>query len=164
MIAELERLAAEMDASMTPIDYVCERTAQGVTLRQIARDIGPNIGHPDFGPGTLSSWVNTTENGKQKIAAARALAADSLVEEAGEILDDLAGTEMTREEVALAKTRADHRTWLASKWNRPVYGADQAQVNVALNLPGLHLEALRLRAQSVPLLPLAGPDVEVVSD
>lgn len=163
MVAELEKRASA--DGVTPIDYVCERVASGDTLRTIARDIGVNIGRPEFSAGTLSSWVNQDAGRKQQIAAARALYADMAVEEGQEILDELAGTEVTKEEIQLAKARADYRQWLASKWNRTQYGADTASVNVQVNAPLLHLDALRQRAlpvrASVVIAPPSGPDVEL---
>ena len=141
MVAELERRAREIDPAMTAIDYVCERTAAGDTFRAICRDLVDAIGHSLEG-GTLSSWVNGNADYRMKITAARALGATNLVEEGMEILDD---ADESREAVAKAKARADYRQWLASKWNRPQYGQDQAQVNVQVNMGSLLLDSLRRR-------------------
>lgn len=163
MVAELERRAAAAsteDEPLTAIDYVCQRTAGGDTLREIARDIGQVIGHPDFQSGTLSSWINSSPDWRAKIALARSVSADILAEDAGEILDD---ADEDRDAIAKAKARADYRMWLASKRNRAVYGADTAQVAVQVNLPDLHIDAMRRRqveAKVTPLLP-SGPDVEL---
>lgn len=172
MVAELERRAAEAGPTesgepMTAIDVVCELISEGGeegTLANIARDLTGAIGQT-ISPGTLSSWLNSTSEGKAKVAAARALAAHVLAEDSLDVLDQLNGTEVTREEIQLAKARSETRQWLASKWNRPQYGADAAQVNVQVNVPGQHLAVMRRRAiaaKAQQQLPPAGPDYETV--
>jgi hypothetical protein len=163
MVAELERLAAEMGEGMTAIDYVCERTAGGDTLIEICRDVGKTIGHNLQG-GTLSSWINTDQERRAKIQAARAIGAISLAEQGMEMIDD---ADESREAIAKAKASAEYRQWLASKWNRPMFGADVAQVQVNVSTGSLLLDALRQRqvtAVTQPILPPAGPDVELVID
>lgn len=169
MIAALERRAAEAGAD-SALDYVCEyvATAQG-TQRDLCRELSEDMDGHKVESGVLSSWINSTQEGKTKIAEARSIAAHVLAEQGMEILDDLGGTEVTREEVALAKGRAEYRQWLASRWNRKAYGQDTSAVNVnVFNAPGAHLEALRerakLRAQTTPILPPTEPDYEVITD
>lgn len=166
MIADLERRAAAMSTPEDPVtalDVVAEWVAGGGYIRDLARDIAKVTKQPcSF--SILSSWANHTAEGKQKLAAARMIQADYLVEEGQEILDELDG-EPSKERIAAAKARAEYRQWRASKYDRAKYGADVAQVNVAVSLPGQHLEALRLRAveaKTPPTLPPAGEDYEVV--
>lgn len=174
MIAKLDRLAQEMgpaeDGSMpTGLDFVCEYIAAGADEDGSLRTFASLARLHGFSADLLSSWINSTAESKAKIASARLAAAHVLAEQSVEVLDDLAGTEVTREEVALANARADKRQWLASKWNRGQYGADAAvQIhNTNFSLPEQHLAALVARKQvkakvETQALP-AGPDYEVVS-
>ena len=165
MLIELEKRAKEAGEGVTPIDVVCEWTAEGNTLSDLARELTDSC-KLTISPGVLGSWANSTKEFKAKLDAARALAAHTLAEQSIQEFEDLKGTEITREEVALAKAASDAKQWLASKWNRKQYGNDTAQVNVQVNMPGQHLEALRrraeLKAQTTPLLPPSEADYEVV--
>lgn len=169
MIVELERQAAAAGDGITPIDLICEWTVEGKTLAEIARELTECTGQT-ISSGVLSSWVNSTKEGTAKITAARALAAHDLAEQSLTVLDELEGTEVTKEEIALAKARADTRQWLASKWNRTQYGADTAQINVNTNITSAdaHLAALvarkQIQAKTQPMLPPAEADYEVVSE
>jgi hypothetical protein len=162
MVAELTRRAtAESTAEdpVTALDVVVSWVAGGGYLKHLAEDLTKVIGQP-VSVGVLSAWANKTPEGKAALLEARALDAHNLVEESQEILDDLAGTEVTREEVALAKARSDVRQWRASKYNRVQFGADVAQVNVAVSGPALHLEALRVRSVEAKTAPILAPSVE----
>lgn len=166
MVAELERLARLEDAEMTAIVYVCDRTAEGDTLAEICRDVGRNI-QQTVGAGTLSSWINSDHGRKGLMALAREASAHVLAEESVSLGDELSGTEVTREEIALVKERTEARRWLASKRDRQTYGADVAQVNLQVNTGQLHLDALRQRqvtAKTAPVLPPAEADYETVSE
>jgi hypothetical protein len=168
MLVELDKRAAEAGEGITHIDVICEYIAEGNTLADLARDITGKVGLT-VSAGVLTNYANSRNEWKAQLAAARALAAHVFAEDSVNVLDELAGTEVTKEEIALARARADVRQWLASKWNRPMYGADTAQVNVQVNLPGQHLDALRARAARAKIkatteqqaLP-AGPDYETV--
>jgi len=172
MLIQLEKRAKAAGEGVEPIDVVCEYIAAGAdddgtmhTLAELARELTKDSGET-ISPGVISSWVNSTKEFKAKIDAARALAAHVLAESSISVVEELAGTEVTKEEIALAKARSDTRQWLASKWNRAAYGNDVAQVNLQVNMPGQHLEALKRRAQikaSTPAaLPPSEPDVEYI--
>ncbi len=114
---------------------VLDRVADGVALTQIAKDLG-------VGRETLRRWCNKTPARKQAYLDAKSAAAGALVEEAGQILDD-ASVE-SGPHIQKARSRAEHRRWLASKRDRAQYGEDaKLQIGVALDLSGLHLSALR---------------------
>lgn len=174
MLIELEKRAAEMGEGITPIDVLCEYIAAGTdedgtlhTISELARDLTESAG-VTISPGVIGSWANSTKEFKAKLDAARALAAHVLAESSIGVIEELKGTEVTREEVALAKARSDTRQWLASKWNRPAYGADVAQVNVEVNMPGQHLAALQrrqqIKAETQKQLPPAEADFEVITE
>ena len=175
MVAELERLAAELGEGITAVDYVCEYIAEGAdpdgtlhTLAELARKLTDSTGQT-ISSGILTTWLNSTTESKAKVSAARALAAHTLAEQSVQAFTDLAGTEVTREEVALARGMADAKQWLASKWNRPQYGGEaQVQINnVQMNAADSHLAALAERKRikaAVQMLPPApeGADYETV--
>lgn len=165
MIAELERRAKDAGPEVTAIDIVCEWTAEGQTMADLARELTEATGQT-ISPGVIGSWVNSTKEGNTKITAARALAAHVLAEKTLGVFEELSGTEVTREEVALGKAKAEVMQWLASKWNRPQYGTEAASINVQINAGDAHLEALRRRAiqaKTQPLLPaVEGQDYETV--
>jgi hypothetical protein len=168
MVAELERRAAELhtlEDPVTALDVVATWIAGGGTMRALAADLSEKLGQP-VSYGVLSAWANKTEEGKAALVAAREIDAHNLVEEGQEILDDLAGTEVTREEINLAKARSEVRLWRASRYNRRQFGADVPQVNVGLSINGQHLEALRIRAveaKAAPLIAPPGVDYETVA-
>ena len=181
MIAELERQAAEMgpgeDGVMpTAVDVVCEYIAAGAdedgtphTLAELGRILTEKTGQT-ISTGIMSSWLNSTSENKAKVAAARALAAHVHAEASLTVIDELAGTEVTREEVAFAKERASVRQWLASKWNRGTYGGEaQVQINnTVVNAADRHLAAIaerkRIKATAQPMLPAPeGADYELLA-
>lgn len=172
MLIELDRRAQEyrneheLGAEFTSLDYVCEWVAGGATMRDLIRDMNTTaeLGM-DVGSGLLSSWVNSSKEGKVKMAEARAIASHILAEDGMDILDE---ADEDRDALTKAKARSDYRRWLASVWNPKQYGNQQPQLAVNVNLAQLHIEAMRKReiptVASVPVLPPNGPDYEVVSD
>src|SRR5690349_317393 len=171
MLAELERRAAEAGETedgqpRTAIDVVCDWIADGKFIAELARELTDAVGQP-ISAGVISLWINASHERKAKVAAARALAAHVHAEDSLKVLDDLEGTEVTREEVALAKERSATRQWLASKWNRGQYGAD-AQVQITnINAADAHLAALAQRKQiqakaQAQLAPADDADYEVI--
>lgn len=135
---------------------VLGRVASGDTVKSIASDYG-------VGYDTLRRWLNATPERKTGYLDAKRDSADALVEEAGQILDD-APTD-SAPQVTKAVKRADHKRWLAGKRDREQYGDDKAgaQVNVNLDLAGLHLDALKAAGSMADhLIPEA--DVEILDD
>lgn len=163
LIAELERRGKLEDPPLSGLDYVCEWVAGGQTMRDLVRDVNVTT-KLDLNLDTtlLSSYVNATKEGKQKMIQARAAAAHILAEQGMEILDD---ADEDRDAIAKAKGRAEYRRWLAGAWNREAYGQQQAQVSVNVNLAQLHIDAMRKREIPVvapqPALE-AGADYEVL--
>jgi hypothetical protein len=148
LIAELERRAAAAGLE-GPLDVIHDWVTSGQTLKELSLNISKTTGKI-VSAGTLSTYINSTPEGRQMITAARALAAAALAEEALELLDNV---DEDKNAIAKAKEQANMRTWLASRWNRKEYGSD-AGVNVNIvNMGQLHLDALRHRATVVRDLP-----------
>lgn len=143
-------------------DVIFDRMAVAEPRREIIKSfINPRTGKP-FSHGMLSFWIH--RGGEERIArwkAAREMAAHHLVEEAGEILD---GTEERNADdgpvildsagVALRRARAEHRKWLAERYNRDIFGTPDNTPAVQINLGDLHLEALQTAgSRALPATP-----------
>jgi hypothetical protein len=117
------------------IEGLFQKIEAGRILKDIAKEYGTTYG---VIRGITRSYPELLE-------AAREAQADTLVKDAGEILDEVATrTAPSTADVALAKERSKYRTWVASKIDRATYGDTPAQVNVgvALDVGKLHLDAL----------------------
>ncbi len=138
-------------------DVVLGRVASGDTVKAIASDYG-------VGYDTLRRWLNASEERKTAYLEAKRDSADALVEEAGEILDK-ANTD-SAPQVTKAVKRAEHKRWLAGKRDREQYGEDKtgAQVNVNLDLAGLHLDALKAAGSMADHEQIPEADWERVDD
>jgi hypothetical protein len=118
-----------------PTDYnaaiaqtICERLADGQSLREICRD--------DDMPGrtTVLRWLNEHEEFRGQYAIAREAQADHMADEILEIADDASNDWMTRkvgedevqvlntEHVNRSRLRVDSRKWLLAKIMPKKYG------------------------------------------
>ncbi len=134
---------------------LCERLAEGETLRSICRD--------DAMPGktTVLRWLSDKKNGdfRDQYAHARELQADSLFDEALEIADDASGDWSTdkdgkktldHEHVQRSRLRVDTRKWAAGKLAPKRYG-DKVQhtgdgggpIRTEVDLTGIPTDVLR---------------------
>lgn len=122
-----------------------------------------------LGKKALTEWLEAPERAALA-SRARARAADALVAESLEIVDE-AGTidpetlerVVTSEAIQHAKLRATTRQWIAERWNRDVYGAPKTTVQV--NIGQLHLDALRAvgsRKEPLPLVEVIDQEPEVI--
>ena len=128
-------LCVQIDSEVDGELEIMERVGAGETSKSIAESYGVSY-------ELLRRWLNLHPERRRAYDAAKADSADALVEEAGEILDD-ADAE-SGPSVQKAKSRAEHRRWLASKRDRQQYGDDaKANVQVNVDLSSLHLDALR---------------------
>lgn len=110
---------------------ILDRIASGETPGSIAKDISLP-GHGTISRPLLYQWRDA--GGQERREAwkhAMACRGEQLVEEAGEILDELAGQMPTSAEVSLARERANHRRWLGGKLNDD-YSDKGGDVNVAI--------------------------------
>ena len=149
------RLAGRIEADGGS-SAVIDRVADGETMVDIAKEY--NVSR-----STLMRWVKKDEARHDAYKLAKSESADALVEEAGEILDD--ASTKSGPDVQKARSRAEHRRWVASKRDRAQYGDDaKALVAVNLDLGSLHLDALRQvghmdQVSEVELLEDGPPDV-----
>ena len=105
------------------------RIAGGEPLKAVAESIGVSR-------QVLSGVLNSEPN-RDGLRAAREQAAQVFAEEALAISDAA-----TPQDVQVAKLRVDTRRWIASKWDRGLYGDDRNPL-VNITLAQLHLDSLR---------------------
>jgi transposase-like protein len=149
-------------AGVEPFEYILGRLESGEMVYEVAREMGGS-------ETMLRRWCYQKPQGRERWREALAERSHSLVEKAVEVVRELKGTEVTKEEIALTKLEVDQLNLIARAHNRPVYGNDQQAVAVQVNFGDQLLGALRIArtipgASATPLLPSAEPDVETVVD
>jgi transposase len=117
--------------------------------------------------GMVYKWVRAGGPERQaRMREARADSAHAHVEDAGQMLDELAERSPEAPEVRLAEARAGHRRWLAEKFNRDDYG--QPEQTTIVQIGELYLGALRRHggAASLPApanrLPVREAQIEAI--
>lgn len=141
LIAKLALLAAEQSIPFPDGDspepaaeaYLNAYMAQGGKLSRLANELGVSRWLIDL-------WIRESPERRENYTRARALGADALVDEGGDLLD-----KADRDTIAVANARAGWRKWLASKYDPQTYGESKAQVSIG----SLHLHAAQ--RPSVPL-------------
>jgi len=106
-------------------DEICERLAEGESLRRICRDEHmPN-------KATVFRWLGLHTSFRDQYARAREAQADALADEILDIADDGLNDSYEDDEgnrrtdhdvIARSKLRVDARKWIASKLKPKVYG------------------------------------------
>lgn len=103
---------------------VCDRIAEGLSLRRACNEIGLN-------PPTFLAWCDKDAALNEQYAQARARGYQLLADELLEISDDSSGDTFTdddgnvrtdAERVARSKLRVDTRKWMLSKMLPKIYG------------------------------------------
>jgi transposase-like protein len=119
-------------------DAFFERIAGGESLSAIARDLGVERAR-------LSDWVRVDPDRAARLARARAIAAETLVDESLAIIDETA-TADNQVQVQSAKLRSEVRRWMAGKLDRDMWG-EQTAPTVAIQINNLHSGSLRHRGE-----------------
>lgn len=113
-----------------PEDMIWSMIEAGKSYTEICLEMG-------ISRKALERWIDDTDPDGDKIARARARAADELVTETLSIADT-----SDPEHAAHARVRIQARQWVAERWNRKVYGT-QSGPQITLNIQDLRLNALR---------------------
>lgn len=127
-----------MPFSQELADLICDRIADGESLRAICRSDGMPA------PSTVCLWLSQNPGFSEQYARAREAQADALAEETLEIADDARNDWMERqsdgdksegwvlngEHVQRSRLRIDARKWFASKVAPKKYG-DKVQAEVS---------------------------------
>ena len=110
-------------------DALLARIAGCEPIKAVAQSIGVSR-------QVLSGFLNSEQN-RDGLRAAREQAAHLFAEEVLAISDAA-----TPQDVQVAKLRVETRRWIASKWDRALYGDDRNPL-VNINFAQLHIDSLR---------------------
>ena len=120
-------MAKRAPPAVRPVDQICERLAEGVSLRSICSEPGmPSV-------GAFLGWVAADPKLAEQYAHARALCMDAMAEQILEIADTpqigqktvskATGLEITEGDmIEHRKLRVDARKWLMAKMAPKKYG------------------------------------------
>lgn len=135
---------------------ICERIANGETLRAICRDEGM----PHW--TTVYAWIDADEAFSLRIAHARELGFDAIAEETLAILDEAPercetqfGDKVDAGHVAWQKNRAEQRLKLLAKWSPKKYGDRTAMELTGANGGPIEITETERAAKLAGLLALA---------
>lgn len=126
--------------------YLLAYTEDGGKLSRLATQLG-------YSRFLLQRWIRSNPERQTQYTHARALGADALVDEGGDILD-----KADRDTIAVANARAGWRKWLAGKYDPTTYGDKQAPT---VQVGSLHYHAALSRPLSspTPFLPQTPPSL-----
>jgi hypothetical protein len=147
VLAVLRERASELGAEATVLDFACQYVANGGRITTLAAELG--VTRP-----FLSGVLNTlSDDASERLEAARAESAATLVEEAAQIADD---AEPFPASVAKAGLQVKTRHWMAERFAPDKFGVKGSTINV-INAGQLMLDALR-RPPPARALPAADSD------
>lgn len=173
---KLAQLARDIDAHAAKLGYetgeewMLELIEDGYSTRKLTTYVSEQLGY-DVSRPQIQRWGKMDDR-YPKVLEARRRSAMNLAEDGGDILDDLA-TEARKRlvgpgEVSLAKERANHRRYMAGKFDPETFG-EKSGVEVNFNLGDLHLQALtdaskRAKALTAPPGEEEILEAEIISD
>lgn len=115
-------------------DWLYDQIASGITVADIARQYGCTRSY-------VSRAINSNPEYKKAMESAREDAADALVEQGLEMVDQL-GANSTSNEIAATREKVNFRKFMAGSMNQNKYGT-RPQSNVTISIGDMHLDALR---------------------
>lgn len=121
-------------ASNGGADWLYDQIASGVTVAEIARQYGCTRSY-------ASRALHTVPEYKVALEGAREEAADALVEQGLEMVDELSG-DSSSNEIAATREKVNFRKFMAGSLNQNKYGT-RPQSNVTISIGDMHLDALR---------------------
>lgn len=146
---KLAKLALDLDARAIELGYesgeewLLEMIEDGYSTRKLTLYVSEQIGY-DVSRPQIQRWGKMDDR-YPKVLEARRRSAMNMAEDGGDILDDLATAATQRlvgpGEVSLAKERANHRKYMAGKFDPETFG-EKAGVEVNFNLGDLHLQSV----------------------
>ena len=105
------------------------RIEQGESMREICKDKNS----PD--DNTLYRWLNKDKQFREQYARAREQQALFYTEKIEKVIVELKNSgDYTREDIDVARLEIDSYKWVASKLLPKVYGTNQQQTNVQVNI------------------------------
>jgi len=121
-------------ASNGGADWLYDQIASGVTVAEMARQYGCTRSY-------VSRALNSIPEYKVALEGAREEAADALVEQGLEMVDELSG-DSSSNEIAATREKVNFRKFMAGSMNQNKYGT-RPQSNVTISIGDMHLDALR---------------------
>ena len=121
-------------ASNGGADWLYDQIASGVTVAEMARQYGCTRSY-------VSRALNSIPEYKVALEGAREEAADALVEQGLEMVDELNG-DSSSNEIAATREKVNFRKFMAGSMNQNKYGT-RPQSNVTISIGDMHLDALR---------------------
>ena len=115
-------------------DYLYDLIASGETITKVAESYGCTRSY-------VSRALNSIPEYKKVLEQARIDAADALVEEGKDMVDQL-GANSTTNEIAATREKVNFRKFMAGSLNQNKYGT-RPQNNVTISIGDMHLDALR---------------------
>jgi len=115
-------------------DWLYDQIASGVTVAEMARQYGCTRSY-------VSRAINSIPEYKVALEGAREEAADALVEQGLEMVDELSG-DSSSNEIAATREKVNFRKFMAGSMNQNKYGT-RPQSNVTISIGDMHLDALR---------------------
>ena len=115
-------------------DWLYDQIASGVTVAEIARQYGCTRSY-------VSRALHTIPEYKAALEGAREEAADALVEQGLEMVDELSA-DSSSNEIAATREKVNFRKFMAGSMNQNKYGT-RPQSNVTISIGDMHLDALR---------------------
>ena len=115
-------------------DWLFDQIASGVTVAEIARQYGCTRSY-------VSRALHTVPEYKAALEGAREEAADALVEQGLEMVDELSG-DSSSNEISATREKVNFRKFMAGSMNQNKYGT-RPQNNVTISIGDMHLDALR---------------------
>lgn len=127
------RILSEVEAN-GGVDWLYDQIASGMTMTKLAEQYGCTRAY-------VSRTLNANPDYKRILEEARVDAADALVEEGLQMVDQLDGNSSSNE-IAATREKINWRKFMAGSMNQNKYGT-RPQTNVTLSIGDLHLDALR---------------------
>ena len=115
-------------------DWLFDQVASGITVAEIARQYGCTRSY-------VSRAINSVPEYKAALEGAREEAADALVEQGLEMVDELSA-DSSSNEIAATREKVNFRKFMAGSMNQNKYGT-RPQSNVTISIGDMHLDALR---------------------
>ena len=115
-------------------DWLYDQIASGVTVAEMARQYGCTRSY-------VSRSLHTVPEYKAALEGAREEAADALVEQGLEMVDELSALSSSNE-ISATREKVNFRKFMAGSMNQSRYGT-RPQTNVTLSIGDMHLSALK---------------------
>lgn len=130
------RQIADRIEELGGIDWLCEKVANGNSLRDLAAE------HVNCSRWSLNRWIKKDPDRERLFYEAKIEGAGALIEEGKKLLDDADVTNTAS--VQKARNSADFRKWMASVFDRQSYGPPDRRTSININnIEHLHLAALQ---------------------